>query len=925
MLCRGRRGVARLRVRLMQGGERHLKLLRRQPDATGKTGQVVTGDLIQNGIEQGHGLLLCRPERVDRCAVRRKDTNVSDLPIHAVLPDLLAALRSGANAVLVAPPGAGKTTAVAPALLAEPWVEGGEILLLSPRRIAARAAAERMASVAGEPVGGLIGYATRLDSRRSAATRVTVLTEGIFVARIQADPELAGVAAVLFDEVHERSLDGDFGLALALDAQAGLRPDLRLLAMSATLDGSRFAELMGSAPVIESEGRAHPLTLRYLGRDGTARVEDAVAAACRQALAEEDGGVLAFLPGVAEIERVAERLDRLPSNVTLHRLHGQLDPPAQRAAIRPEADGARKLVLATSIAETSLTLDGIRVVIDSGLARRPRYDRGAGMTRLVTERASRAAVDQRAGRAARQGAGVAYRLWEEAATAGLPRFDPPEIAEADLSALVLACALWGVADPRALRWLDPPTPAAVTEATERLRALDALDADGRPTPHGRAMAALPMPPRLAHMLLRAAERGLAREGAEVAVLLSERGLGGNDPDLETRLRRWRTERGGKAEAARGLAKRWASSIPSPFQGRGREQPKAAEGRGAGRAGHSPSPDLAFGSATLSPEREREVAPLLALAFPDRLARRRDPSGEHWASTGGRGFRLDPTGSLARAEWLAVAETQGSASGARILAAAPIDLAQIEQLFADRIETRRLVTFDPATGAVDTRRERRLGQLALASGPDPDADPGAITAALLAGVRAHGLALLPWDAAATSLRARTAYAGVPLDDATLLARADEWLGPLLSGKRRLDQLAPAALTDALRGLIGWTELQRLDRLAPAQFVSPAGSHHPIDYAAPGGPRVELRVQALFGLAEHPTVGEARVPLVLSLTSPAGRPLQTTRDLPGFWRGSWAAVAKEGRGRYPKHPWPDDPAAASATLRTKKADARSAGSR
>ncbi|MDO7843663.1 helicase-related protein, partial [Sphingomonas immobilis] len=407
---------------------------------------------------------------------------MSALPVLAVLPDLLAALRAGSSAVLVAPPGAGKTTAVAPALLGEEWC-GGEILLLSPRRLAARAAAERMASLAGEPVGRTFGYATRMDSKRSAATRVTVLTEGIFVARIQADPELAGVSAVLFDEVHERSLDSDFGLALALDAQGGLRPDLRLVAMSATLDGARFSRLMADAPVIESEGRMHPLTLKHIGRTGD-RIEGAVAAAIRTALRDEDGGVLAFLPGVAEIERTAERLEGLGAGFALHRLHGSLEPAAQRAAIAPDPDGRRKIVLATSIAETSLTLDGISVVVDSGLARRPRYDRAAGMTRLVTERASQASVTQRAGRAARQRPGVAYRLWEEAATAGLPRFDPPEILEADLSAVTLDCALWGVTDPRALAWLDPPPEAAVREARARLAALEAIDADGRPTPHG---------------------------------------------------------------------------------------------------------------------------------------------------------------------------------------------------------------------------------------------------------------------------------------------------------------------------------------------------------------------------------------------------------------------------------------------------------
>ncbi|WP_010404724.1 ATP-dependent helicase HrpB, partial [Sphingomonas echinoides] len=473
----------------------------------------------------------------------------SALPIHAVLPDLLRHLRDASNAVLVAPPGAGKTTAVAPALLDEPWCSG-EILLLSPRRLAARAAAERMAATAGQNVGQTFGYATRMDSRRSAATRVTVVTEGIFVARIQNDPELTGVSAVLFDEVHERSLDSDFGLALALDAQSALRPDLRLVAMSATLDGARFSGLMEGAPILESAGRMHPLSLRHLGRAAEARIEDSVAAAIRLALREETGGILAFLPGVAEIERTAERLEGLGPDILLHRLHGSLDPAAQRAAIAPDPQKRRKVVLATSIAETSLTLDGISVVVDSGLARRPRYDRAAGMTRLVTERASQAAVTQRAGRAARQQPGIAYRLWEEAATAGLPRFDPPEILEADLSALTLDCALWGVADPRALRWLDPPPEAAVQEARTRLRTLEALDADGRPTPHGHAIARLPLAPRLGHMLVRAGELGLAEVAAEIAVLLGERGLGGNDVDLESRRRRWRTERGARAEAGR---------------------------------------------------------------------------------------------------------------------------------------------------------------------------------------------------------------------------------------------------------------------------------------------------------------------------------------------------------------------------------------
>ncbi|WP_409929009.1 ATP-dependent helicase HrpB [Sphingomonas sp. BAUL-RG-20F-R05-02] len=817
------------------------------------------------------------------------------LPVLAVLPDLLAALRAGANAVLVAPPGAGKTTAVAPALLGEDWCTG-EILLLSPRRLAARAAAERMAVLAGQTVGQTYGYATRMDSKRSSATRVTVLTEGIFVNRIQSDPELTGVSAVLFDEVHERSLDSDFGLALALDAQGGLRPDLRLVAVSATLDGGRFSALMGAAPVIESAGRMFPLTLHHLGRAGEARIEDAVAAAIRTALREEDGGVLAFLPGVGEIERTAERLAGLGDGIALHRLHGNLDPGAQRAAIAADPHGRRKIVLATSIAETSLTLDGVSVVVDCGLARRPRYDRAAGMTRLVTERASQAAVTQRAGRAARQRPGTAYRLWEEAATAGLPRFNPPEILEADLSALTLDCALWGVSDPRGLAWLDPPPEAAVNEARARLRTLDAIDDGGRPTAHGAAIAKLPLPPRLGHMLVRAGDIGLGAVAAEVAVLLGERGLGGSDADLEMRLRRWRGERGARAEGGRRLAKRWASLV-----------------RHAGAA------------------REDGLATAIALAFPDRIARRRDASGEAWASVGGRGFRLDPTSSLARAEWLAVAETQGMAAGARILSAAPITQTTVEALFGDAIVTHRTVAFDPATGGVRATRERRLGAIRLSSGPDADPDRDAITQALLDGVRAAGLALLPWSEAAQGLLARIAFLrgqGRPveaIDAAALLARADEWLTPLLTGKRRLDAIDPGALAEGLRGVIGWDTLRLLDAEAPTHFQSPAGTSHPIDYAAEGGPRVDLRPQALFGLAAHPSVAGGRVPLVLSLTSPAGRPIQTTRDLPGFWSGSWADVAREMRGRYPRHPWPDDPAAAVPTTRTKNADARARSTR
>jgi ATP-dependent helicase HrpB len=819
-------------------------------------------------------------------------TGGHSLPIDAVLPELLAALRAGPNAVLVAPPGAGKTTRVAPALLDEPWCDG-QVWLLSPRRLAARAAAERMAELAGEKAGETIGYITRLDSKVSARTRVLVVTQGVFLRRIQDDPSLDGVSAVLFDEVHERSLDGDFGLALALDAQGGLREDIRLLAMSATLDGARFSVLMTQAdrpaPVVESEGRSHPVDLRHIGRISTQRIEDSMAAAIIRALMEApEGDILAFLPGVGEIERTAERLAGRGDAIALHRLHGSLEPAQQRTALRPSSDGRRKVILATSIAETSLTIDGVRIVIDSGLARRPTHDVAAGVTRLVTQRVSNAAATQRAGRAGRQAPGIAYRLWEEAATGGLPPYDTPEILSSDLSALLLDCAIWGVTDPAGLPWLDAPPAAALTEAGRRLQAIDALDAEGRATAHGRAIAGLPLDPRLAHMLVVAGERGLASVAAEVAALLTERGLGGTDIDVATRRERWRREKGPRGDAARSLARRWSK--------------------------------LAGGSDRA--EGDDAVALCLSLAFPDRIAKRRAADGADWISAGGRAFRLDPLSPLARAEWLAIGEVQGSAAGARILSAAPIEARVIETLFADRIADHRTVRFKADIGGVEALRERRLGAIRLSSGNDDSPARDAVVAALAQGIAAEGLDMLPWPEGALSLRMRAAYAGEEsVNDAALRASVTEWLPEVLpASARRLSAINPGALSQMLENRLGWEGQKRIDRIAPRQFVSPAGSHHDIDYGAEGGPRVELRVQALYGVTEHPVVGEERVPLVLSLTSPAGRPIQTTRDLAAFWRGSWADVAKEMRGRYPRHPWPDDPMAASATLRTKNADAR-----
>ena len=810
------------------------------------------------------------------------------LPIDDVLHDLLEDLREHSRALLIAPPGAGKTTKVAPALLGESWCEG-VVLLLVPRRLAARAAAEFMARELGEEPGQTIGYATRLDSKVGNATRMVAMTHGVVLSRIQADPELAGVSAVLFDEVHERSLDNDLALALALDAAGALRPDLRLVAMSATLDVERFQRLLDNAPTTASEGKSFPLHIRYAGRDPATRVEPQMASVIRSALGEHQGSLLAFLPGVAEIERTAEALGKLPSDIDLHKLHGAIEPAAQRSALAPPPAGRRKLVLATSIAETSITLEDVRIVVDSGLARRPRYDRGAGLTRLVTERASRAAVAQRAGRAARQAPGVAIRLWEEAATAALPAHDPPEIFEADLSALLLSCLLWGEPDPARLPFLDAPPAAALGEARRRLGTLGAIDGDGRVTDHGRAIAALPLEPRLAHMLLDSRERGFGVGATDVAVLLTERGLGGSEPDLELRWRRWRSDRSARAEAARKLAAGWRRRLQI--------ERAEAEGQDLGRA--------------------------LALAFPDRVSRRRDARGESWQSVGGRGFRLDSASPLAGSSWLAVGEVAGHASGARILSAAAIEEAAVLELFASSIETRHDGDFDVATGSVTPTRSRRLGAIRLASGPDPSPDQGAIEQALLEGVRKHGLHLLPWDSGARQLRARATFAhafhrDVPaLDDAALRDRADEWLAPLLTGKRRLGDIPLAALMQALEQFLGYSASRELGRIAPAEFVSPAGSRHAIDYSAPAGPTVEVRAQALFGLGNHPTVAGGKVPLIVAITSPAGRPIQTTKDLPGFWAGSWRDVAKDMRGRYPKHPWPDDPASATPTLRTKRA--------
>ncbi len=807
---------------------------------------------------------------------------MSELPIHSVLPEVLAALCESTSAVLVAPPGAGKTTAVAPALIDQTWCSG-TVILTSPRRVAARAAAERMAEALGEKPGETIGYVTRLDSKRSAKTRVLVVTEAIFVNMILADAELDGISAVLFDEAHERHLDSDLGLALALESRAVLREDLRVLVMSATIDGARFADLLGSdAPVIESEGRAHPLDIRWLGSSPQARIEDAMTAAIATAWREEEGDILAFLPGVGEIERTRERLEeRLPSALVLP-LHGQVQPADQRAAIRRDSDGRRRIVLATAIAETSLTLDGVSVVVDSGLSRRAEFDRAAGTTHLVTHRASQAAATQRAGRAARQGPGVAYRLWEQGGHAGRPAYDPPEITTSDLAPLMLGLARWGTTDPGTLAWLDSPPEPSVAAARETLMALGALDEEGRITPQGERLAQLPLDPQSAAMVLFGARHGAAETAARIALLLQERGLGGRGEDVEARLSRWNGDRGQRAQASRKLAERWANTARKLVKEENGGEPSAGV--------------------------------ILAAGRPQFLAKRRDTSGEQWIAAGGRGFQLDPASPLARAEFLAIGDAQGQAKGARITSAAPLDIAEVEEWFADRIERRTVLRW---TGQrVEALSERRLGAILLSKGPDPEPAEGAILDMLVEKALENPAQLIPQE-----LVARADYAGIDaLAPERLAETAELCLASLLAGRRDL-AVPKGKAVDALLGQLDWDARQALDRLAPREFVSPAGTHHAIDYTGDDAPCVEVRVQALFGLERHPMIGET--PLLLKLTSPAGRPIQATRDLPGFWRGSWADVRKDMKGRYPKHRWPEEPWTEKPSLKTKNAFQKSGG--
>jgi ATP-dependent helicase HrpB len=812
------------------------------------------------------------------------------LPIDAVLDDLSRTLEASNAAVLVAPPGAGKTTRVPLALLDAPWAKGKKIIVLEPRRIAARASADRMAKSLGERAGETVGYRVRFGSKISRATRIEVVTEGIFIRQILDDPELSGVAAILFDEFHERSLDADMGLALARDAQTGLREDLRILVMSATLDGARVARLLGKAPVVESEGRAFPVETRYLGRKADAPVERQMAEAIASALRADGGSVLAFLPGAAEIRRTQNFLSERVQDASIEivPLFGALDAAVQDRAIAPAPKGTRKVVLATSIAETSLTIEGVRIVVDSGLARVPRYEPDIGLTRLETVRASRAAVDQRRGRAGRTEPGVCYRLWDEPQTASLAPYTQPEILSADLSSLVLDLAQWGVTDPAALSFLDPPPAPAWKEAKSLLTELNALDGDGRITAEGKSLRALALPPRLARMIVDSHRAGEGEAAAEIAAIITERGLGGDSVDLEHRRDQFRRDRSPRASSARDLARRWASQVA------------ASEKAG-------PQEDLSTGL-------------MLAYAFPDRVARNRGNGS--FVLANGRGAAVEQTSSLARAPYIAIGEMTGTAASGRILLAAQITEGEIERHFAEHVETADEISFDRGAMALRARRKRvlhaiTLSEATLAVSPSED------TARIFAdGLIAAGLDRLPWSKAAKQWRDRVMFlrraevgSWPDLSDDGLIARRDDWLVPALYDKIALKEISPGDLSDALMALLPWEMRARLDREAPTHFEAPTGSVLAIDYEAEQGPTIAVRLQELFGLNTHPSIAAGKVPLVLELLSPAQRPVQVTRDLPGFWRGSYAAVRSDLRGRYPRHPWPDDPSSAVPTRRAK----------
>jgi len=825
------------------------------------------------------------------------------LPIDQILPELSRTLEKTTTALLQAPPGAGKTTRVPLTLLDAPWRDDRRILMLEPRRLAARSAAQFMARQLGETAGQTVGYRTRLDTSVSASTRVEVVTEGILTRLIQNDPMLEDYAAVLFDEFHERSLQADLGLALVRETQQALREDLRVLVMSATLDTGPIARVLGDVPVLTSEGRAYPVEIHYRpapARGG--RILDLVVAVIQEALAQQSGSVLVFLPGAGEIRRVEQQLrGRVADDVILAPLYGNLKSADQDLAIAPAPPGQRKLVLATAIAETSLTIDGVRVVIDSGLQRRPVFDANSGMTRLVTSRLSKASAEQRRGRAGRLEPGVCYRLWSESEQFGLPDYTAPEIREADLAALVLELAQWGARTPDQVAWIDRPPEAHWQQARELLQWLDMLDGDGAITGHGKAARELGIHPRLAHMVLRGRELGQGLLAAELAALLGERDLcgPGTGADMQERVRLLRrTDSGPAVDRARLKAIRQA--VKRLY------------------SGSATAPDMATGT---------EVGRLLALAYPDRVGHRRPGQEPRYRLSNGKGARLRDGDGLERYEWLVAADLDGQSRESLIYLAAPVELADLEQDLGSHIHSFREAAWDDARGTVVVWQGRKLGQLVLEQKPVQNPDPQLIQQGLLNAVRKKGLAALCWSRLALQWRARVqllarTFPGdwPDVSDGALLETLDLWLGPFLAGLKRWSELAKLDLLPALNSLLEYRQQQQLDTLAPTALTIPTGQRVNLDYSADQGPVLAAKLQALFGWTETPTVAAGRVPVVIHLLSPAQRPLAVTSDLASFWANAYPQVRKEMRGRYPKHPWPEDPFTAAPQQGTKQRPAR-----
>jgi len=839
---------------------------------------------------------------------------VAELPVTDVLSDIRGALRDEGSAVVVAPPGAGKTTVVPLALLNEPWLEERKIVVLEPRRLAARAAARRMSALLDEDgAGGTVGYRVRMDTRVGPRTRIEVVTEGVLTRMLQTDPSLADVGAVVFDEFHERSLPADLGLALALHSRGILREDLRILIMSATLDPTPVADLLGAAPVVSSSGRTYPVETRFRSRPVNGRIESAVIRTVRRALEEEDGDVLVFLPGAGEIRRTERGLEDagVPDDVEVFPLFGSLSRGRQDRAIAPSPPDRRKVVLATSIAETSLTIEGVRVVVDSGLMRVPRFDPDTAMTRLETVRVTRDSADQRRGRAGRLAPGVCYRLWTKGEDRGLIPHRRPEILEADLAPLVLELAVWGAA-PDELRWLDPPPEASVAQGEELLRELGVLDEDGAVTEHGRSIVDVGLHPRLAHMLVRSGEIGLGRLGCDLAGLLGDRDVlsgDGRAPDADVRLR---------VEALR----RARTGDHRPGSIRGERVDRGRLGRALREAAHWRRKLGVPEDEDLSSREVERAGLVAAMAYPDRVGRRRGSAAGRFLLRNGRGARLDRDQPLSRSEWIVAVSVEGSGADARIFQAAPLDLEEVETEFGDQIRVADVVEWEGDSGRVMAVRRRLLGAITLSESPLANPAPEAVGRALLAGIRDAGLDALPWSRHTRQLQERLRFlhhvdSGEWPDSSrdALEETLEEWLLPFLPGMKSLSDLSDVSLDEALLSRIPWESRRRLDALAPKRIEVPSGSSIRVDYSDPRAPALAVRIQEVFGWTETPRIAGGRVPVTMKLLSPAQRPAQVTTDLASFWSDTYFEVKKDLQGRYPKHYWPDDPLTATATRKVR----------